>query len=127
MDVIKLLIGTPYDNTRKFCESFQEGMLWYLENCEMSVADVKRTLWQMRESGWFDNANGFLIGRTASNASMADFTYEDALMDVLGELKVPVVYDVDIGHVAPQWTMINGACAEFTYENGKGRIAQKIV
>lgn len=127
MDVIKLLVGTPYDNTRKFCESFQEGMLWYLENCEMSVADVKRTLWQMRESGWFDNANGFLIGRTASSASMADFTYEDALMDVLGELKVPIVYDVDIGHVSPQWTMINGALAEFTYENGRGKIAQKIV
>lgn len=127
MDVLKLLMGTPYDNTKAFCNSFAEGMLWYLENCEMSITDVKRTLWQMKENGWFDNANGFLIGRTASNTSMYDFTYEDSLRDVLGDLKVPVVYDVDIGHVAPQWTMINGAYAEFDYENGKGKILQKMI
>ncbi len=127
MDVIKVLLGTPYDNTKSFCSNFKEGMLWYLENCEMPITDVKRTLWQMRESGWFNNANGFLIGRTANCTMMDDFTYEDALKDVLEELGVPVVYNVDIGHVAPQWTMINGAFAEFSYENGKGMISQKMI
>lgn len=127
MDVLKLLLGTSYDNTKLFCSQFDEGMLWYLENCEMPITDVKRTLWQMRECGWFDNANGFLIGRTANSMQMFDFTYQDALRDVFEELNVPVVFDVDIGHIAPQFTIINGSFAEFEYENGKGKLTQKII
>lgn len=124
MDVIKVLIGTPMDNTKSFCNSFDEGMIWYLENCEMSVTDLKRTLWQMKMAGWFENVKGFIIGRTNAKNSIDDFSYEDALRDVLDDLKVPVVYDADFGHVAPQWTMINGAFAEFYFENGKAEIKQ---
>lgn len=124
MDVIKVLIGTSMDNTKSFCENHEEGMIWYLENCEMSVTDLKRTLWQMKQAGWFDNANGFIIGRTNSKETIDDFSYEDALHDILDDLNVPVVYDVDFGHVAPQWTLINGAYAEFEYDDGKASIKQ---
>ncbi len=124
MDVIKLLIGTPFDNTKKFCEQFEEGMLWYLENCELSVLEMKRVLWQMKMAGWFENAKGFIIGRTNSKETIWDFTYEDALIDTLKDLNVPVIYDVDVGHTDPQWTMVNGAFAEFEYKNGKGKITQ---
>lgn len=124
MDVLKVLLGTPMDNTKTFCSSFDEGILWYLENCEMSVTDLKRTLWQMKSAGWFENANGFIIGRTNFKNTIEDFSYEDALHDVLDDLKVPVVYDVDFGHVAPQWTMINGAFAEFSFNEGKAELKQ---
>ena len=124
MDVLKVLIGTPMDNTKAFCKSFDEGMIWYLENCEMSVTDLKRTLWQMKMAGWFENAKGFLIGRTNVKNTIEDFSYEDALHDVLDELNVPVIYDVDFGHVAPQWTMINGAFAEFVFNEGKAELKQ---
>lgn len=126
MDVIKLLLGTPFDATKKFCSQFSEGMIWYLENCEMSIADVKRTLWQMSKAGWFDNANGFLIGRTASCEDMEDFTYQDALLNTIGKLGVPVVYDVDIGHVAPQWTIVNGSFGSFSFEDGRGKLFQEL-
>lgn len=124
MDVIKLLIGTPFDNTKKFCAQFEEGMLWYLENCELSVLEMKRTLWQMKQAGWFENAKGFIIGRTNSKEQIWDFTYEDAMIDVLKDLNVSVIYDVDVGHTDPQWTMVNGTFAAFEYENGKGKITQ---
>ena len=127
MDVLKTLLGTPYDYTKKFCEQFEEGMIWYLENCEMSVTDLYRALWQMREAGWFKNANGVLIGRTRSKEAVDDFTYEDALHSAFDELKNPVIYDIDVGHVDLQWTMINGSMAEFGYERGKGIIRQKFV
>lgn len=127
MDVLKVLIGTPFDNTKNFCNSFDEGMVWYLENCEMPITDVKRTLWQMKMAGWFDNAKGFILGRTNSKETIEDFSYEDALHDIFDELKVPVVYDVDFGHVAPQWTIVNGAFAEFEYSDGKGSLNQIIM
>jgi len=127
IDVIKSLLGTRYDNTKGFCKQFDEGMIWYLENCEMSVPDLYRALWQMREAGWFDNAKGFLIGRTMSSSAVEDFTYVDALKDSIGTLKLPIIYDVDIGHVPPQITCINGAYGEFEYENGKGILKQKYI
>ena len=124
MDVLKVLLGTPMDNTKEFCNSFDEGMIWYLENCEMSVTDLKRTLWQMKMAGWFKNSKGFIIGRTNVKNTIDDFSYEDALHDVLDDLKVPVIYDADFGHVAPQWTMVNGAFAEFLFENGMAELKQ---
>lgn len=53
--------------------------------------------------------------------------YEDVLKSTIGLLGKPIIYDVDFGHVMPQWTMINGAYATFTYENGKGKIVQELV
>ncbi len=126
MDVLRTIIGTPMDNTKNFCHVAEEGIMWYLENCEMPVTDFKRTLWQMKMAGWFENANGFIIGRTNFNQPIEDFTYEDALHDVLDDLNVPVIYDVDFGHVAPQWMLVNGALAEFTYDKGKGFLLQSL-
>ncbi len=127
IDVIKILIGTPFDNTSNFCKQFEEGMIWYLENCEMSVTDLYRALWQMKEAGWFNNAKGFLIGRTMSSNSVGDFSYLDAIKDSIGKLNVPIIYDVDIGHIPPQITCINGAYGEFEYINGKGILKQKYI
>lgn len=126
-DVLRTIIGTPYDYVKTFCSGFKSGMIWYLENCEMSVADFYRTLWQMREAGWFKNANGILIGRTRANESMKDFSYEDVLHFAFDGLNVPVIYDVDFGHVELQWTMINGAFAEFEYANEKGKLNTKFM
>ena len=66
------------------------------------------------------------IFRTNIKNDIGDFSYEDALHDVLDELKLPIVYDADFGHVAPQWTLVNGAFAEFEYENGKALLKQII-
>ena len=126
IDVLKTLVGTPYDNTKKFCKKYPEGTVWYLENCEMSVCDLYRALWQMREAGWFENARGFLIGRTMKQDTIHGYSYQDALHDALDSLKVPVIYDVDVGHTQLQWTMINGSFAEFEYENGKGKMMTRL-
>ncbi len=126
IDVLKIIIGTEFDNTLDFCNQFNDGMIWYLENCEMSIFDFYRSLWQMKNAGWFKNSNGFLIGRTRANIKVDDFSYEDVLHNIFDDLNVPVIYDVDFGHVAPQWTMINGSYANFEYKNGSGLIKQEL-
>ena len=123
IDVLKVIIGTEFDNTKTFCKKFSEGMIWYLENCEMSIADLYRSLWQMKNAGWFENANAFLIGRTKANTPIGDFTYENVLHSVFDDMNVKVIYDVDFGHVQPQWTIVNGSYAKFEYKDGKGRIS----
>ena len=125
IDVLRSIIGTSYDYTKQFCSQVEEGMIWYLENCEMSVCDLYRTLWQMKEAGWFENARGFLFGRTMSSQEVGGFTYTDAIHSALDTLNVPVIYDIDVGHTQLQWTMINGSKVKFFYENGRGKLLTK--
>ena len=116
IDVIKTLLGTKLDNAKNFVNSFDEGVIWCIENCEMSITDLYRALWQMKQAGWFDNMNGVLIGRTFSQLDIKDFTYLDVLHKIFDDMNVPVVYDIDFGHLAPQWTIVNGSYAEFEYD-----------
>lgn len=125
VDVLRTIIGTNYDYTEKFCTEHSEGIIWCIENCEMSLPDFYRCLWQMKEAKWFDNANGVLIGRTMANTNANDLSYEDVLHYIFDDLNVPVVYDIDVGHTEPRWTIINGAEGEFEFFDGKGRLLQK--
>ena len=126
IDVISLVLGTKFDNTVNFCKQFDEGMLWYIDNCELNMAGFYRTIWQMKQAGWFNNARGFLIGRTPVEKEYFDFNYLDSLHKAFDDLNVPVFYDVDIGHLPPQWTMINGSLGEFKYLDGRGELVQKM-
>ena len=126
IDVLKVIIGTEFDNTKSFCKQFNEGMIWFLENCEMSVSELYRSLWQMKNAGWFENAKAFLIGRTRVNNPIGEFTYEDVLHSVFDDMNVKVGYDVDFGHVQPQWTIVNGRYAKFEYKNGNGKLESSL-
>ena len=80
----------------------------------------------MKEIGWLNNVNGILIGRTFMK-DVEYFTFKEAIKRALGDLEVPVIYDVDIGHVPPQFIIINGSYATFKYNDGKGILTQKLI
>jgi muramoyltetrapeptide carboxypeptidase len=124
METISILIGTTYAPIEQFAAQYckEEGVIWYLESCEMNAADIYRHLWQMRECGWFQHSNGILIGRAAGYSSRKNFELVDALQNVFGPLGLPVIYDVDIGHTSPQITLVNGAVAEVFYSKGQGEV-----
>jgi len=124
MDTISILIGTPYAPVQSFVQEYclASGVVWYLESCEMNAADIYRHLWQMKQCGWFEHATGILIGRPAGYSATQNFEMTDALSAALGDLGIPVLYDVDIGHMPPQLTLINGALATVTYQDGQGQV-----
>ena len=124
MDTIRHLIGTPYGNVKEFQETHlrEEPILWYFENCEMSATDFHRTLLQMHQSGWFENAAGIVFGRTSAGQGVGGFTTLDALERLSATTNLPIIYDIDLGHVPPQLTFINGAYAEIKASNGKGEL-----
>lgn len=126
IDVIRHVIGTPYGDVRRFQEEQIGGepILWYLENCELNMADQRRSLVQMKLAGWFDHCSGLMFGRSPANRPVDGYTAQDMYHELAEELQVPVVYDIDCGHVPPQITFINGAYAEVEIENGKGQIKQ---
>lgn len=127
IDVIHHLAGTPYGNVKSFREQHIPGepVIWYFENCEMSIADLKRSLTQLKYAGWFENCTGILFGRSAANHPTEGYTAERMYMDLEGELGIPIIFDVDCGHLPPQLILVNGAFAEVEFKEGKGRVKQK--
>ena len=129
LDIIAELAGTKYDGTKNFIEKYKDdGIIWYFDNCELSMEELIRTLWKLNELGYFEYTNGIIFGRNGIEKSFLDYTMETALKDsVLGSLSVPIIYDADISHKGPCMTIINGALASVNYESGKGCISFKLV
>jgi len=127
LDVLCKLLGTRFAPVPAFLERYKsDGFIWTLESCEMSAADIYRSLWQMCECGWFQYCVGVLFGRPDGYSDTYGFTLTDALESGLGGLGVPVIYDVDIGHVPPQIQIINGAYGKIDYNDGSATIWQEM-
>lgn len=121
LNTLQILIGTPFDHLKSFVANYcPEGIVFYLEPVGMNAAQIYRALWQMKQNQWFEMCNGILVGRAGIYEDLGDFTLQDALQEVFIDLNIPVFYDVDIGHMPPQLTLINGAMAEIEIDHGKG-------
>jgi muramoyltetrapeptide carboxypeptidase LdcA involved in peptidoglycan recycling len=111
LETISMLPGSPYGDLAGFAERHApEGLLVYVESSEADAPTAARMLHHLRQAGWFDHANAVLIGRSVGPES-GSFTQHDALMHALGDLSVPVLHDVDLGHIRPQLAIVNGALA----------------
>ncbi len=114
LDCLSKLVGTRFDRVKEFSEKYREdGILWFLESCDLNVMDMRRSLWMLREAGWFDRAAGFLIGRPLHyGESLMGLDQYEAVTGILGEMDVPIVMDLDIGHLPPMMPLVCGAMAE---------------
>ena len=116
LDVLANLVGTRYDKVGDFVERYQEdGIIWFLEACDLNVFAIRRAMWQLEEAGWFQYVKGFLIGRPANGEPMMNLDARDAVLKVAGNKGVPVVFDVDLGHRPPMMPLVVGSLAEVTY------------
>lgn len=113
MDCLVNLLGTCYDNVRDFTQRYQEdGILWFLESCDLNVMGIRRAIWQMEHAGWFEHVSGFLIGRPLCHGQeMMGLDQYHAVIDLLEKYHVPIVMDADIGHLPPQMPLVCGSFA----------------
>ena len=125
IEAISEVIGTRYDYVEDFINNFSEGILWYIDIFDSNPISLYRLLWQMKENNWFKNTTGVIIGRTRAKKKIGDFSYLDALHKIFDNLNIPVIYDIDLGHVMPSFSIINGSLGTFCYENGKGYLKQE--
>lgn len=128
LDCLSNLIGTKFDKTKEFCEKYKEdGQIWFLEACDLNPVSVRRALWQLKNAGWFENARGFLFGRSMHfGEEMFGIDQYNAITDSLEDLGVPVIMDLDIGHLPPMMPIVVGALADTEFSDGKFTIEYKL-
>ena len=77
MDCLVNLTGTKYDKVVEFTERYREdGIVWFLEACDMNLMSIRRAMWQMEHAGWFRHCKGFLIGRPRCGMGVEEFGIE---------------------------------------------------
>ena len=117
LDILATLCGTEYDRVAAFTEHYREdGFLWFLEACDLNVFSIRRALWQLKKAGWFRYVKGFLIGRPlAGREPLMGLEHLRAVTEPLASCGVPILLDVDLGHLPPMIPMISGSLASVSY------------
>lgn len=116
VDCLVNLLGTEFDKVTEFADRYaDDGIIWFLECCDLNVMSIRRTFWNMKYAGWFKNVKGFMIGRPMHyNEPMMGLDQYSAVTEILKEFDVPVIMDLDIGHLPPMMPIISGAKATVT-------------
>lgn len=120
LDCLANLVGTKYDNVKAFNEKYKDdGIIWFLEACDLNVMSIRRALWNLDAAGWFKQAKGFIIGRPLASwkQEMMGLDQYNAVTGILGKYKVPIIMDADIGHLPPAMPIISGALGKVFVEN----------
>ncbi|VXB01415.1 S66 peptidase family protein [Nocardioides sp. AX2bis] len=121
------LAGTPYGDVAAFGREYAaDGLVVYLEASGDDAATICRHLHGLRLAGWFDHARAVLVGRTSA-PDHPQMTQREAVVDALGRLGLPIVWDMEIGHVPPHLPLVNGALATVTVDGGVREIVQHLV
>ena len=78
----------------------------------------------MKHAGWFKYVKGFLIGRPLHfGEEMMGVDMYNAVTAVIGDLNVPILMDLDIGHLPPQMPLISGGYAKAVIGDNSIKVA----
>lgn len=124
-DLISELAGTKYDGINNFNEKYKnDGIIWYFDNCEITMEETIRTLWKLEQLEYFKYTKAIIFGRFGVETSYYEYDTKSCLEDsVLKNLNIPIIYNADFSHKSPCLTIINGSIATINVKDGKGDIS----
>ena len=123
LDAITYYFGTKYDNIKNYIGKYEnDGIVWFLECFDLNTASLYRNLWQMKNSGFFENCKGLFFGRSLMMREECGINFEESILEALKEYDFPIITDVDIGHKPPQISVVNGGIIEVSANQNKGSI-----
>ena len=111
LDCLVNLAGTKFDKVSEFNKRYKDdGIIWFLESCDLNVMSQERSYWSLENAGWFENAAGFIIGRPRCfEDSFGELDHYKAALRIFAKYNVPIILDAPIGHLGPAVPIISGA------------------
>lgn len=101
-------MGTPY-------ELETEGKILFLEDLNEEPHFYDAYLTQLRQAGKLQAAAGIVVGQCASSEPrgtfISNFSLEDLIEQHMGDLGIPIVYGIRLGHTPDQCVLPVGALA----------------
>ncbi|RDI45565.1 S66 family peptidase [Falsibacillus pallidus] len=98
-----------------------KGAILFIEDSFKDMAIQERSLSMLKVNGIFDEIAGLIIGKHEHfNDLDSPFTFEELLIEVIGEINIPILANVDIGHTFPSHVFPIGIKA--TLDATKGTI-----
>ncbi|MGM0845134.1 MAG: S66 family peptidase [Bacillota bacterium] len=96
------------------------GAILFIEDSFKDMAIQERSLSMLKVAGVFDKIEGLIVGKHEYfDDSNAPFTFEDLLVEVLGDRDIPILINVDIGHTFPSHVFPIGIEAEIDADSGR--------
>ena len=118
LDILRFIPGTSYDNTLNFIEKYKDKrIIWYFDIFAMGTVDVYLTLLQLKNIGWFKYTDTIIFGTILFPKVECELEYIDAIKKVFENKNI--IYDANIGHVKPVFTIINGSYATIDYTDNR--------
>ena len=128
IDVIDTIVGTAYEDLEGFASKYQnDGLLWYFDNYAMDPLELTYALLKLKLKGLFDHASCVIVGRTLFMGDHSDFDYLSSIERVFTDTKTPFIWNADIGHTKPSFTIINGAMGHLEYQDGEASLAMELI
>jgi len=94
LSILVASLGTSY-------EIKTDDTILFLEDIGAKPYQIDRMLMQLKLAGKLENVRGLIFGEMMDciQAANQDYTLQDVIMRVVGELNIPVVYKLQSGHV----------------------------
>ena len=127
IDVIDEVIGTPYEDLCGFAERYRDdGLIWFFDNFELTPMGLMYSMNRLKQMGMFDHARAVVFGRTCFTGDATDMDYLEQLERVFGDMDLPVIWNADIGHTRPSFTIVNGAMGHLEFEDGYAELSMEL-
>ncbi len=127
LTLLTATLGTPY-------EIETEGKILFLEEVGEEPYSIDRMLTQLLQAGKLQQTKGIIVDRCAKcqpaeykPAFYNTFSVEEIIQDRLGELGVPVLYGLSLGHVADKPVLPLGIMARVDFSRCKIAIVESAV
>jgi muramoyltetrapeptide carboxypeptidase LdcA involved in peptidoglycan recycling len=135
IDVIDWMLGTPYEDLKGFAERYKDdGLIWFFDNFELTPMQLMYAANKLNMMGLFDNAKAVIFGRVCFPREATDLDYLEQLERVFtgkdsagNDLRVPIIWNADVGHTKPSFTLINGSLGHFRYEYGNAELTMELI
>lgn len=126
LDVIRYLLGTSYDGTKKFINKYKDKkIIWYFDIFAMGSTDVYLTLLQMKKMGYFKYSDTFIIGSIIYPKIECMMEYSEAYKKVFENSNI--IVEANIGHIEPKFTILNGSLATVTFKDNELVLKQELL